>query len=116
MNKPENHPPALSTDPGCDKCYRGRVLTDVVTGERVELDKRTYGATWLKCECTKPPLGERAIAWIMAHGQHDESGGKCYGLIDPRMHGDPPDKVYREHECRCGLKALVAEIKARGTR
>lgn len=60
---PENHPPALSTDIGCAKCYRGRVLTDIALGTPVEFDKRTYGATWLKCECTKDPI----YTWVSAN-------------------------------------------------
>lgn len=48
--------------------------------------------------------------WLDNHAQHDESRGQCYGLVRPRCVGDPPDMVYEEHRCRCGLDDLLAVI------
>jgi len=51
--------------------------------------------------------------WIKEHAQHDERlGGQCYGLVRGRYVGDPPDMVYEEHTCKCGLDALRAAIDA----
>jgi hypothetical protein len=52
----------------------------------------------------------RAREWINQHAKHDERDGRCYGLVRGRYVGDPPDMVYEEHKCRCGLDALKAAL------
>lgn len=64
MKKTTNHPPALSTDPGCEHCYRGRELIDVALGTRVKFDERTYGATWQPCRfCVQSEELKMALAF-----------------------------------------------------
>lgn len=51
-----NHLPTLSTDPGCEKCYRGRELIDIALGTPVNPTERTYGALWKPCRfCVATP-------------------------------------------------------------